>query len=94
MEIASIRSKALKRLWLQSSVQGVPSDQLKRLRSALATLAAAADLPMLMTVPGWRLHELKGDRKGTWSMSVTGNWRLMFRAEGEIIYDLDLEDYH
>ncbi|HEY1615730.1 MAG TPA: type II toxin-antitoxin system RelE/ParE family toxin [Rhizomicrobium sp.] len=47
-----------------------------------------------MRVPGWRVHELKGARKGIWSMSVTGNWRLTFRLEGETVHDVDLEDYH
>ena len=94
MQIASIRHKALTRLWTKGDGRGLPTDQVKRLRLALATLAAAADIQMMMSVPGWRLHELKGERKGTWSMSVTGNWRLTFRLEGDSVHDVDLEDYH
>ena len=45
-------------------------------------------------MPGWGLHQLKGDRKGTWSVTVSGNWRLTFRfADGDAC-DLSLEDYH
>jgi toxin HigB-1 len=44
--------------------------------------------------PGWRIHQLSGDRRGTWSISVSGNWRITFTVEGNEIADLDLEDYH
>jgi proteic killer suppression protein len=50
----------------------------------------------LRTVPSWKAHKLTGDRKGTWSLSVTKNWRLTFEIDqNEIeIIDLDYEDYH
>jgi toxin HigB-1 len=54
------------------------------------------DARELNDVPGWKVHRLTGDRKGTWSLTVTRNWRLTFRidrTEGEI-FDLDYEDYH
>jgi len=44
--------------------------------------------------PGWRIHHLTGDRVGTWSLSVSGNWRLTFTLDSGEISDLDLEDYH
>ena len=44
--------------------------------------------------PGWRLHALKGDYAGHWSVSVSGNWRIVFRFEDENAYDVDLIDYH
>lgn len=47
-----------------------------------------------MNLPGWKLHQLKGLRKGTWVVSVSGNWRITFRFEGGDAYDVDLEDYH
>ena len=93
MDIVSIRHKSLKRLWTKGGMRGLPADQVKRLRLALATLAATADIRMLLSVPGWRVHELKGDRAGSWSMSITGNWRLTFRLEGDNVHDVDLEDY-
>jgi proteic killer suppression protein len=47
-----------------------------------------------MGLPGLRLHPLKGGRSGTWSVSVSGNWRLTFRFEGKDAVDVDYEDYH
>ena len=44
--------------------------------------------------PGWRIHQLKGDRVGEWSISVSGNWRLTFRIDDGAIVDMNLEDYH
>ena len=47
-----------------------------------------------MNLPGFRLHQLHGQRAGTWATSVTGNWRLTFRFEGGDAFDVDYEDYH
>lgn len=47
-----------------------------------------------MDLPGLHLHELKGDRKGTWAVSVSGNWRVTFRFEGKDATEVDYEDYH
>jgi proteic killer suppression protein len=47
-----------------------------------------------MSVPSFRLHPLKGERKGQWAVWVSGNWRLIFAFEGENASDVDLEDYH
>jgi len=44
--------------------------------------------------PGWRIHQLTGDRAGTWSISVSGNWRITFEIDTGWIYSLDLDDYH
>ena len=65
-----------------------------KLRDMLHALDAAATIEEVETVPGWRLHPLKGDLKGLWSMSVSGNWRLVFRFESGDAFDLDLTDYH
>jgi toxin HigB-1 len=66
-----------------------------RLRNILAVLiAAAADIGGVIGPPGWRVHQLQGDRAGTWSISVSGNWRLTFDIRQNEIRDLDLEDYH
>jgi proteic killer suppression protein len=66
----------------------------RRLRNILAVLIAAADMGGVTGPPGWRVHQLKGDRAGTWSISVSGNWRLTFDVRQNEICDLDLEDYH
>lgn len=94
MRVASFRSKALQRLWTNDNTRGLPPEQVRRLRLALSVRSAATNIRMLASVPGWRLHALKGERAGAWSMSITGNWRLTFRLEGETVHDIDLEDYH
>ena len=48
---------------------------------------------MDMNLPGYRWHELKGARKGTWSVTVSGDWRLTFTFKGEEAYDVNMEDY-
>jgi proteic killer suppression protein len=55
---------------------------------------AAQNLQSVRNYPGWRLHELAGDRRGTWSISVAGNWRITFELVDDEITNLDLEDYH
>lgn len=47
-----------------------------------------------LNIPGLYLHPLKGSRKGEWAMSVSGNWRITFRFDGEDVTDVTLEDYH
>jgi proteic killer suppression protein len=47
-----------------------------------------------MALPGFQLHPLKGDLKGFWAVSVSGNWRVIFRLEKGNAYDVDLIDYH
>jgi toxin HigB-1 len=67
-----------------------------KLRKMLAFLEDMQDPDELRSLPAWKAHTLTGDRRGTWSLSVTGNRRLTFRidaAEQEIC-DVDLEDYH
>jgi toxin HigB-1 len=53
-----------------------------------------ATTPQAMNLPGYRLHPLKGDRKGFWSVTVNANWRVIFRFEGVDAFDLELIDYH
>jgi proteic killer suppression protein len=66
----------------------------KRIRNVLAFLVAASNIESLGAPPGWRVHQLAGDRAGTWSISVSGNWRITFGIERGEITNLDLEDYH
>jgi proteic killer suppression protein len=69
------------------------ADKLQKLLFALET---ANNLDQLARFPGWKLHALKGDRKGFWSLTVTGNWRLVFRYDEptNTASELDLIDYH
>jgi len=48
----------------------------------------------LINLPGGRMHRLSGDRKGYWSLSISRNWRITFRFDGQDITDVDFEDYH
>ena len=67
-----------------------------KLRKLLFALETAGRLEQLTRFPGWKLHPLKGDRKGLWSLTVTGNWRLVFRYDEQMnsAADIDLIDYH
>lgn len=64
-----------------------------RIENVLAVLDAAAT-PADLDLPGYRLHALKGDLKGLWSVTVSGNWRITFRVEDGNVFDVDLADYH
>jgi toxin HigB-1 len=94
VEIESIRHKGLRRFFETGNAKGLVGD-VGRLRRMLAFVDAAGGLEELMLPPNFGLHELVGDRKGIWSMTVTRNWRLTFglNADGALT-DMDLEDYH
>jgi proteic killer suppression protein len=51
-------------------------------------------VPQALDVPRYRLHPLKGDLKGLWSVTVRANWRIVFRFEGTDAFDVELIDYH
>jgi toxin HigB-1 len=94
VEIESIRHKGLHRFFETGHAKGLVGDA-GRLRKMLAFIDAAESLDELSWPPNFGLHELVGERKGTWSMTVTRNWRMTFglNSEGALI-DLDLEDCH
>jgi proteic killer suppression protein len=91
--IKSFRHKGLKRLFETGERRGVTPDLADRLRRQLDVLNRARSTRDL-NLPGYRLHQLKGNRAGTWSVTVSGNWRVTFKFEGEDAFDVDLEDYH
>ena len=72
----------------------MPSASAAKIKRILAALEYADDLSQLATLPGWKLHALKGDRKGDYSITVTGNWRITFVVEGNAVTNIDFEDYH
>jgi len=86
----------LKRLYEDDVAKGVPPDTVDKLRKMLAFLDEMEDPEELRALLSWKVHTLTGDRKGTWSLSVTANRRLTFRIEAaeREIYDVNLEDYH
>ena len=91
--IHTIKHKGLKKLYETGSQQGIQPEHARRLRMILARLDACVTA-MDMNLPGLNLHSLKGNYKGYWAISVSGNWRVIFRFEGNHAYDVDYIDYH
>jgi proteic killer suppression protein len=85
--------KGLKKLFESGSFAGINPQHVTRLRQILALLETAETLDD-MDLPGLNLHELKGGRKGTWSVKVSGNWRVTFKLEKGDVSDVNYEDYH
>ncbi len=94
MRIASTRHKGLKRLIEDDDDREIRPDLVRRVRNILAVLISAPDIRSIHGPPGWRIHQLSGDRAETWSISVSGNWRITFDLHGDEIRNLNLEDYH
>jgi proteic killer suppression protein len=92
--IQSFRHKGLRRLFEDDDARGVPPELVRRLRSILTFLNATSAPGQAAPFPGLRLHPLKGEMRGMWSLSVSGNWRVVFRFEGGDAHDVDLLDYH
>lgn len=91
--IKSFRHNGLRKLFETGSVAGVQAAHAKLLRLQLAALDTAGVVED-MDIPGFRLHPLKGEMKGRWSISVNGNWRITFEFFDGNAYVLDYEDYH
>ena len=91
--IESFRHRGLKRLYEHGDGSKVRADQLSRIGDVLAHLDRA-QAPADLDLPGYRLHKLKGEWKGYWSVTVSGNWRIVFRFEDGDAFDVDLLDYH
>jgi proteic killer suppression protein len=91
--IQSFRHRRLKRLYEKDDRKGLPADRVDKIGRILARLDEA-DEPQKMNLPGFQLHPLTGDMKGFWAVSVSGNWRVIFRFEAGHARDVDLIDYH
>lgn len=83
----------MRKLFEAGTTSGVQAGHAKRLRMQLAALDTA-QIVEDMDIPGFRLHQLKGEMRGRWSISVNGNWRLTFEFQDGNAYVLDYEDYH
>ncbi len=94
MAIRSFRHKGLRWLFEDDDARGVGAGLVKRLRRLLHQVDTAHTIGDLRRFPGDRLHQLKGKLKDFWSLTVSGNWRLIFRFEDGDAFDLDLVDYH
>lgn len=94
MRVTSFRHKGLERFWRDDDPRGLPPQPVEKIRAMLTALSEAEKIAEVELFSGWRLHQLKGNRRGTWSMTVTRNYRLTFRLERTNVLELDLEDYH
>jgi proteic killer suppression protein len=91
--IQSFRHKGLKRFYESGNATGVQPHHAKRLRMLFTALDTAQSIED-MDIPGFRLHQLKGEARGRWSVWVNGNWRVTFEFKDGHAYVLDYEDYH
>jgi proteic killer suppression protein len=96
VKVRNILHKGLKRLYLDDDAKGVPPGAADKLRKMLTFLQDMAEENELRAIPVWKAHRLTGDRKDSWSLQVTKNWRLTFSVDEaeEEVRDLNLEDYH
>ena len=91
--VRNFRHKGLQRLFQHDDGSKLPPDMVARIRLILSTLHAAQEIEA-MDIPTFRLHSLKGELKGFFSVTVRANWRIIFRFEGGEAFDLDFVDYH
>ncbi|MDC5218519.1 type II toxin-antitoxin system RelE/ParE family toxin [Acinetobacter baumannii] len=93
--LKSFRHKGLKKFAEDGCTSGIDQQHAKNLRLQLTVLSAATSIDDLRTVPkSWKLHPLKGEHEGTWSLTVKENWRLTFKFDGNDVILLNYEDYH
>ena len=96
MNLIGFRHKGLKRLYKQDDARSVPAQSSEKLRKLLFVLETADTIDQVSRFPGWKLHPLKGELEGFWSISVTGNRRLIFHYDERTnsAGSIDLVDYH
>jgi proteic killer suppression protein len=96
MKIRNVVHRGLKRFIQRNDASGLAPAVVERVRNIVTFLQEMEDARELRDIPSWKAHQLTGDRKGTWSLTITRNWRITFRidqTEKEIL-DLNYEDYH
>jgi proteic killer suppression protein len=91
--IRSFKHRGLKRLYERGDRSGIRPDLVDTVQEILTVLDDATS-PQELNLPGYRLHPLKGELKGFWSVTVRANWRIIFRFEGADAFDVELTDYH
>ena len=94
MRIRSFAHAGLRRLYLADEAKGLPADVVDKLRKMLAFLQDMGGVDELHALPIGKAHRLSGDRKGTWALHVTKNWRLTFRIDDNELIEVNYEDYH
>jgi proteic killer suppression protein len=91
--IRSFKHRGLKRLFEQDDRRWIRPDLVDNVEDILGRLDQATT-PQALNLPGYRLHTLKGEFRGFWSVTVRANWRIIFRFEREDAFDVELIDYH
>lgn len=91
--IRLFRHKGLREYYETGNKRGINPNHASKLVRILDRLDASVQ-PSDMNLPGYQLHQLSGREKGTWSVRVSGNWRVTFKFEGEDATDVDYLDYH
>ena len=91
--IKSLKHRGLKRLYEKGDKSGIRADQLETVNRIL-TLLDAATTPQGLDLPRYRLHPLKGEMNGYWAVTVSANWRIIFKFEDGNAVDVELIDYH
>lgn len=91
--IVSWKHKGLRLFYETGSTKGINANHVNRLRRVLLILDSAIHWSDL-ELPGWRFHRLKGDLVDYWSVSISGNWRIIFRMYDDQVELVDYLDYH
>lgn len=91
--IKTFKHKGLEQFFIKDNKKLLDAKTLPKISRILDRLDVAKDIKD-MDIPGWNLHELKGDRKSDWSVSVCKNWRITFNFRNQDAYNVNLEDYH
>lgn len=91
--IKSFKHKGLRKFFETGSASAIQPEHRQKLRMRLIALDTAICIEDMNT-PGWRLHSLKGDRKGLWAIDLNKNWCIVFKFEDGNAYIVDYEDYH
>ena len=91
--IKSFKHKGLQQFFESGNTRAIQAAHAKKLRMQLAALDTAQVIDDL-DIPGYRLHQLKGNKKGIWSITVNGNWRITFEFNDGNAYIVNYEDYH
>lgn len=96
MRIRNVLHKGLRRFIKRDDARGLQPAVVGKIGRMVSFLQDMTHEDELSTVPSWKAHRLTGDRKGTWSLFVTKNWRMTFRIDADEIeiIDLNYEDYH
>ena len=91
--IRSFKHKGMERFFITGSKGGILTEYAEKIARILDRLDASIS-PADMNLPGYRLHELKGQEAGTWSVMVNANWRITFKFEGQNAFEVNFIDYH